>query len=142
VYPSFGLLCTIHYFIIFCKIAKTSKVRPMRSPLFGRTDSDSRVLKNWDSDSDSAPLPVANPPNCAQLGGIPYHSPKLHPGQCNSAGMRPRTDTQTDIQTRVITIHFASSTTHTKCNKCNDLRYITTLYIYRLSSSYKSKVNV
>ena len=35
----------------------------------------------------------------AQLGGIPYHSPKLHPGPCNSVGMRPRTDTQTDRQT-------------------------------------------
>ena len=39
--------------------------------------------------------------------------------------MRPRTDTQTDRQThrhtdtqaRVATIHFASSTTHAKCNK-------------------------
>jgi len=31
--------------------------------------------------------------NSAQLGGIPYHSPKLHPGTCNSVGMRPRTDT-------------------------------------------------
>jgi len=30
--------------------------------------------------------------------------------------MRPRTDTQTDTQTRVTTIHFASSTTHAKCN--------------------------
>jgi len=46
-----------------------------------------------------------NPPNSAQLGGIPYHSSKLHPGPGNSVGMRPRTDTQT----RVTTIHFASS---------------------------------
>jgi len=30
--------------------------------------------------------------------------------------MRPRTDRQTDTQTRVTTIHFASSTTHAKCN--------------------------
>jgi len=46
---------------------------------------------------------------------------KLHPGPCNNVGMRPRTDTQTDrqthTQTRVTTIHFASSTTHAKCNK-------------------------
>ena len=36
-------------------------------------------------------------------------------------GVRPRTDTQTDTQTRVTTIHFASSTTHAKCNdsKCS-----------------------
>jgi len=35
-------------------------------------------------------------------------------------GVRPRTDRhthrQTDTQTRVTTIHFASSTTHAKCN--------------------------
>jgi len=30
-------------------------------------------------------------------------------------GVRPRTDRQTDTQTRVTTIHFASSTTHAKC---------------------------
>ena len=34
-------------------------------------------------------------PNSAQLGGIPYHSPKLYPGPCNSVGMRPRTDRHT-----------------------------------------------
>jgi len=28
-----------------------------------------------------------------------------------------QTDRQTDTQTRVTTIHFASSTTHAKCNK-------------------------
>jgi len=32
-------------------------------------------------------------------------------------GVRPRTDRQTDTQTRVTTIHFASSTTHAKCNE-------------------------
>ena len=58
-------------------------------------------------------------PNSAQLEGIPYHSAKLHPGPCSSAGMWPRTgtDTHTDRQTRVITIHFASSTTHEKCKQ-------------------------
>jgi len=30
-----------------------------------------------------------------QLGGIYYHSAKLHPGPCNSVGMQPRIDTQT-----------------------------------------------
>ena len=38
---------------------------------------------------------IANPPNSAQLGGMPYHSAKLHVGPCNNVGMRPRTDTQT-----------------------------------------------
>ena len=37
----------------------------------------------------------ANPLNSAKLGGIPYQSPKLHLGPCNSVGMRPRTNTQT-----------------------------------------------
>jgi len=54
-------------------------------------------------------------PNSAQLGDIPYHSPKLHPGACNSVGMRPRTDTDRQTQTRVTTIHSVSSTTHAKC---------------------------
>ena len=42
-YPSFGLLRTIHYFIIFCKIAKTSTAYA-ESSFFGRTDSDSAPL--------------------------------------------------------------------------------------------------
>jgi len=33
-------------------------------------------------------LLIANPPNSAQLGGNPYHSPKL----CSSVGMRLGTD--------------------------------------------------
>jgi len=44
---------------------------------------------------------IANPPNSPQLGGIPYHFPKLYPGPFNSVGIRPRTDTQTHMQTRV-----------------------------------------
>ena len=48
--------------------------------------------------------------------GIPYHSAKLHPGPCNKCG-HAATDRQTDTRTRVTTIHFASSTTHAKCNK-------------------------
>jgi len=39
--------------------------------------------------------PIVNPPNSAQLGGIPYHSLKLYPDPYNSVGMRPRTDTHT-----------------------------------------------
>ena len=49
--------------------------------------------------SNTTLAPIANPPNSAQLGGSPYHSPKLHPGPCNSVGMRPRTDRRTDRQT-------------------------------------------
>jgi len=47
--------------------------------------------------SNATRAPIANPSNSAQLGGIPYHSPKLHPGPCNSVGMRQWTDTQTQI---------------------------------------------
>ena len=51
--------------------------------------------------------------DCTTIGGIPYDYPKLHPGPCSSVGMhRGQTDTQTDTQTRVTTIDFASSTTH------------------------------
>jgi len=41
--------------------------------------------------------------------GHPLPFPKLHPGPCNSVGIRPRTDRQRDRQTRVITIHFSRS---------------------------------
>jgi len=76
--------------------------------------------------SNATRTPIANPPNSAQLGGIPYHYFKLHPGPCNSVGMRPRTtDTQTDTQTRVTRIHFASSTTHAKCNDDSGLQHPT-----------------
>jgi len=44
--------------------------------------------------------PIANPPNSAELGSIPYHFPKLHPGPCSSVGMRPRAaDRHTDTHT-------------------------------------------
>ena len=36
----------------------------------------------------STRAPTANLPNSAQLGGTPYHSPKLHLGPCSSAAMR------------------------------------------------------
>ena len=42
--------------------------------------------------------PIANPPNSAQLGSSLYHAPKLHPGLCSSAGVRPRTDRHTDTR--------------------------------------------
>jgi len=39
---------------------------------------------------------IANPANSAQLQDTPYHSPQLHPGPCNSVGMRRGTDRHTD----------------------------------------------
>ena len=62
--------------------------------------------------SNATRAAIANPPNSAQLGGIPYHSAKLHSGPCNSVGMRLWTDTQTGVTT----IHFSWSTTHAKCS--------------------------
>jgi len=54
-------------------------------------------------DSHETHAPIANPSNSAQLGGSPYHSPKLHPGPCIvwTCG-RGQTDRHTDTQTRVI----------------------------------------
>ena len=62
--------------------------------------------------SNETRAPIANLPNSAQLQGIPYHSPKLHPDLCSSVGMRKGRDTQTSMTN----IHFASATPHTKCN--------------------------
>jgi len=85
--------------------------------------------------------------------GHPYHYPELHPGPCSSVGIRPRTDTQihrqTDTQTRVTTIHFASSTTHAKCNgHCKAGNAVVSVLTYKsrttaylksvLSSSYSN----
>jgi len=37
--------------------------------------------------SNETCAPTANPPNNAELEGIPYHSPNFHPGPCSSVGM-------------------------------------------------------
>jgi len=50
----------------------------------------------WCCHSNATRAPIANPPNSAQLGGIPQPLPKLHPGPCNSVAMQPRTDRHTD----------------------------------------------
>jgi len=39
---------------------------------------------------------IANPPNSAQLGAALTTPPKLHPGKCNSVGLRPRTGRHKD----------------------------------------------
>jgi len=48
--------------------------------------------------SNETRSPIANSPNSAQLGGTPYHSPKLDPGPCSSVGMRRGTDRHTDMR--------------------------------------------
>jgi len=49
--------------------------------------------------SNETHAPIANLPNSAQLGSIPYHAPKLYPGPCSSVGIRPWIDTQTPVTT-------------------------------------------
>jgi len=75
--------------------------------------------------SNATRAPIANPPNSAELECTSYHSPKLRPGPCSSlsgnAARDRQTDTQTRTQTLVINIHFASSTTHVKCNDNNNV---------------------
>ena len=66
--------------------------------------------------SNEIRAPIANPPDSAQLQGTLYHSPKLHPGLCNNVGMWQWTDRHTDGRDHYTSIHFASSTTHVKCN--------------------------
>jgi len=66
--------------------------------------------------------PIANPPNSAQLEGTPYHSPsyirvRAVVWACGERQAHRQTDRQTHTQTRLTNIHFASSTTHAKCNK-------------------------
>ena len=56
----------------------------------------------------------------AQLEGTPYHSSKLHPGPCSSAGCG---EGQTDTQTAVVNIHFASATPHAQCNRIKTSEY-------------------
>jgi len=68
--------------------------------------------------SNETRAPIVNPPNSAQLGGTRYHSLKLHPGPCSSVEMWRGThrQTNTDTQTSVTNIHFASATPHEKCS--------------------------
>jgi len=53
--------------------------------------------------SNETRVPIANPPNIAQLQGRPYYSSKLHPGPYSSLGMQRGTDRQTDTQTNTHT---------------------------------------
>jgi len=61
-------------------------------------------------------------PIVAQLGVIPYHSPKLRPGPCSTVGVMRGTDRHIDKQTSVTNIYHALSTTHAKCNKLMSLK--------------------
>ena len=89
--------------------------------------------------SHATRAPIANPPNNAQLGDSLYHA-KLHPGPCSSVGVRPRTHRQK--QTRVTTIHFASSMTHAKCNELHGHAPICADYFTEMSSCVVCSCNV
>jgi len=72
--------------------------------------------------SNASRAPIANPPNSAQLGDIPYHAPsnirvRAIVWACGRGQTQRQTDTHTDTQTRVTTIHFSWSTTHAKRNE-------------------------
>jgi len=70
---------------------------------------------------------IANPPNSAQLGAAPTTTPSyIWVRAVVSACGRG----QTDKQTRMTTIHFASSTTHAKCNKIVRVTVLLLIYIY------------
>jgi len=63
--------------------------------------------------SNETRAPIANPPNSAQLEGTTISFPKLHPGSCSNVVCD---EGQTDTQTAVTNIHFASGTPNAKCN--------------------------
>ena len=70
--------------------------------------------------SNAAGAAIANPPNSAQLGAASTTLPSYIrvPAVMWAYGRgQTHRQTHTDTQTRVTTIHFASSTTHAKCNK-------------------------
>jgi len=67
--------------------------------------------------SNATCAPIAYPPNSAQLGASPTILPSyIRVHAIVSAYGRGQTDTQTDTQTHMTTIHFVLSTTHAKCN--------------------------
>ena len=67
--------------------------------------------------SNATRAPIANPPNSAQLGVIPYHSAKLHPGPCSSVGVWPRVS--------VLFSHFCKHV-RLSCVFLNKLTYLLT----------------
>jgi len=116
--PVFGKVRGKNIAVLFSRTRCSNKIQPGIERVAYRTLADiSRSALCWHSNKTRAP--IANPPNSAQLEGTPYHFPKLHPGPCSSVGMRRGSGThrQTDTQTRVVNIHFASATPHVKCNK-------------------------
>ena len=70
--------------------------------------------------SNATRAPIANPPNSTQVGSSLYHAPSyIWVRAVVWAYGRGQTDRHTDRQTRMTTIHFASSTTHAECNYCD-----------------------
>jgi len=68
--------------------------------------------------SNATRAPIVNLPNSAQLGASFTTPPSyIRVRAIVWACGRGHTDTHTDTQTRVTTIHFSWSTTHAKCNK-------------------------
>jgi len=81
--------------------------------------------QNWSfGDSNDTLAPIANPPNSAQLGAVSTTHPSYIQVRAVMFAAADR-HTHRHTQTRMITIHFASSTTHAKCNyTVNDITFI------------------
>jgi len=89
--------------------------------------------------SNQTRTPIANLPNNAQLYGISYHSPSyIHAVVCNCG------KGQTDTQTAVTTIHFASLRRMQNVNgmlfTCVQGVYVT--YIYKGGPAHQSGLHV
>jgi len=92
--------------------------------------------------SNATRAPIANPPNSAQLGAASTTPPiYIRVRAVVWAYGRGQTDTHTHTQTCVTTIHFASSTTHAKCNNLSSIH--TDGAINKISSVYRTiKLNM
>ena len=96
--------------------------------------------------SNATRAPIANLPNSAQLGAASTTPPSyIRVRAVVWAYGRGQTDTQThtqtDTQTRMTTIHFASSTTHAKCNNHLMAMLATTISLKRNIFFYKICTN-
>jgi len=92
--------------------------------------------------SNATRTPIANPHNSAQQGGSLYHAPNLHSGPYSSVGVRPRTDRQTDTETRVTTIHFVSSTiTQNVITNTNEKQTVSFLKLVLKQTTFTARRN-
>jgi len=85
-------VCALHCAQLLCTILHRTDL--IIFPLTLQTIIIALMMSIWGKGGNATRALIANPPNNAQLRGIPYHSPKLHAGPCNRVGMRPWADRQ------------------------------------------------